>query len=206
MSWLRTETLANRCIDAPAYVKQPSIHTSEQPMVLLQGLPDTLCSPAMMEAVLEQAGIEDEIVRCCASPGSISSDRQREVIMTFASHRAATKCIAHFNGRSWCQRKVIARFTTSMGVPACAPLPRDFSETVAQTSTAEDTCISRPPGLSAFDVKKANAVLPPPGLSHIPCKEVCEERMDTMSTDDSTAAGVSDTEEEREDSQSPVSN
>lgn len=63
--------------------------------VSLRGLPDTVCTNvAYIEAMLEQAGLEDAVLDIArASPGVVR--------LSLAGTAAAKQCIAHFDGCPW---------------------------------------------------------------------------------------------------------
>lgn len=86
----------------PAYT--PAAQTQEPPLnldspqgppmpVLVSGLPPALCSKMCMEAVLEQAGLEDAVLGVEMSSG--------DAILHLSSWSAASQCLAHFNGCRW---------------------------------------------------------------------------------------------------------
>lgn len=66
--------------------------------VFVRGLPKNLCNGVCMEAILEQAGLEDAIVSCEAWPGASSG----EALIQLASWNAAELCARHFHGCRWC--------------------------------------------------------------------------------------------------------
>lgn len=64
--------------------------------VMIHGLPNGLLSEMMMEAMLQQAGI-DGVVSFSTKPGKPCGEAR----VTFYSQEAAQRCMAHFHGRQW---------------------------------------------------------------------------------------------------------
>eukprot|EP00928_Gymnodinium_smaydae_P011275 TRINITY_DN14182_c1_g1_i1.p1 TRINITY_DN14182_c1_g1~~TRINITY_DN14182_c1_g1_i1.p1 ORF type:complete len:302 (-),score=64.85 TRINITY_DN14182_c1_g1_i1:34-819(-) len=62
--------------------------------VLVRGLPEGLRDEAVLEVMLEQAGLETSL-------RGISEEPDGDIIIRLTSTRAAKQCIAHFNGRRW---------------------------------------------------------------------------------------------------------
>jgi len=69
----------------------PQFHVS------IKGLPNGICTKPMMEAVLEQAGLEDAVVSSEVQTGT----RCGHCILVLNGQQAVDKCIAHFSGRKW---------------------------------------------------------------------------------------------------------
>eukprot|EP00929_Paragymnodinium_shiwhaense_P103324 TRINITY_DN6675_c0_g1_i2.p1 TRINITY_DN6675_c0_g1~~TRINITY_DN6675_c0_g1_i2.p1 ORF type:complete len:293 (-),score=70.79 TRINITY_DN6675_c0_g1_i2:310-1188(-) len=65
--------------------------------VFVHGLPNNLCNSMMMEAMLEQAGLEDAIVSVEAWPGFQCG----EAVLRLATWEAAHFCLRHFEGCRW---------------------------------------------------------------------------------------------------------
>jgi len=65
--------------------------------VFVHGLPNNLCNSMMMEAILEQAGLEDAIVSVEAVPGS----QYGEAVLRLATWEAASYTLRHFDGCRW---------------------------------------------------------------------------------------------------------
>lgn len=65
--------------------------------VNLSGLPPALCRQNFLEAMLDQAGLENEIMGC------VLGDAQEtgKAVIYLASFNAALKCVQHFGGRRW---------------------------------------------------------------------------------------------------------
>jgi len=108
MSSKHGSTLENRggYTSAPAYLmpcaSSPSSHVSlsSQAVVILQGLPAALCSGAMLEATLDQAGLEEELITSQVVHAG-SQHGKSEVHATFKTVKAAKRCVRHFHGRQW---------------------------------------------------------------------------------------------------------
>lgn len=65
--------------------------------VNLQGLPYALCRQNFLEAMLDQAGLADDIMGCVLGE---DQDTGKAVIY-LANYNAALKCVQHFGGRRW---------------------------------------------------------------------------------------------------------
>jgi len=65
--------------------------------VNLQGLPPTLCRQPFLEAMLDQAGLADDIMGCV-----LGEDLETGTAVIYVSnYNAAVKCVQHFGGRRW---------------------------------------------------------------------------------------------------------
>jgi len=62
--------------------------------VEVSGLPKHLMSPMMMEATLEQAGLEKDVL-------NISLSKSGKTQINLSSRHAADACLEHFHGRNW---------------------------------------------------------------------------------------------------------
>jgi len=65
--------------------------------VLIHGMPNKLLTEDCMEAILQQAGLDEDVSEIKISKGSPCG----EVFLTFGNADAAELCISHFNGRHW---------------------------------------------------------------------------------------------------------
>jgi len=70
---------------------------STQVVVSIKGLPNGICSKPMMQAVLEQAGLEDYIVSSETQTGNLCG----HFLLTLNGQQAVDKCVEHFHGRKW---------------------------------------------------------------------------------------------------------
>jgi len=86
---------------APAAETSFSGYPQQEPQgpvaVNLQGLPYALCRQNFLEAMLDQAGLANEIMGCILGE---DQDTGKAVIY-LASYNAALKCVQHFGGRRW---------------------------------------------------------------------------------------------------------
>merc|ERR1719352_178637 len=74
------------------------VQESQGPVAVnLQGLPYALCRQNFLEAMLDQAGLANEIMGCILGE---DQDTGKAVIY-LASYNAALKCVQHFGGRRW---------------------------------------------------------------------------------------------------------
>jgi hypothetical protein len=64
--------------------------------VQISGLPNKLLTEIMMEAVLEQAGLDD-VLDLNLRPGKPAGS----MVVTFASTEMVERCVWHFTGRQW---------------------------------------------------------------------------------------------------------
>lgn len=81
---------------APQPTGMSVLQDSEGPVAVnVQGLPYALCRQNCLEAMLDQAGLADEVMGC-----SLGEDSGKAVIY-LASYDAAMKTVAHFGGRRW---------------------------------------------------------------------------------------------------------
>lgn len=72
-------------------------HKNSEETVLLQGLPNAMCSGPCFEAMLEQAGLQHDVVSQSIRTGSICG----EAVLKVVDRNAAARCIKHFHGRAW---------------------------------------------------------------------------------------------------------
>jgi hypothetical protein len=61
--------------------------------VVIKGLPKALCTDAFLETMLEQAGLESDVIESRCFPGHAR--------VGFHQKHAAKRCIDHFSGRQW---------------------------------------------------------------------------------------------------------
>eukprot|EP00928_Gymnodinium_smaydae_P010491 TRINITY_DN13961_c1_g5_i1.p1 TRINITY_DN13961_c1_g5~~TRINITY_DN13961_c1_g5_i1.p1 ORF type:complete len:288 (-),score=56.09 TRINITY_DN13961_c1_g5_i1:275-1072(-) len=134
-------------------VPRAPVHKAPHPehKVCIKHLPEKMRSPAMLEAMLEQIGVDREMTACDFAPKGV-------VVVAFQHAAAAKKCAKHFDGRRWSGNSgtpVIAEVEVAEHDDA-PPLPEPW---YAQTTLASDAsefvpgALPPPPGLS-----------PPPGL------------------------------------------
>lgn len=64
--------------------------------VMIHGLPNALLSEMMMEAMMQQAGV-DGVANFSAKLGKACG----EAVVSFYSYECAQKCMTHFHGRQW---------------------------------------------------------------------------------------------------------
>jgi hypothetical protein len=65
--------------------------------VLLTGLPAEMMSDIMMEAMLQQSGVDSAVINFNTRMGSMSG----EAVVKLKDRNAAQKCARHFDGRRW---------------------------------------------------------------------------------------------------------
>lgn len=90
--------------------------------VNLQGLPPALCRKNFLEAMLDQAGLADDIMGCVLGE---EQDAGKAVIY-LGNYNSAMKCVQHFGGRRWANagQLVTAQIAEGQGPPAAsAPAP-----------------------------------------------------------------------------------
>mmetsp|Transcript_48579 Transcript_48579/g.125218 ORF Transcript_48579/g.125218 Transcript_48579/m.125218 type:complete len:447 (-) Transcript_48579:517-1857(-) len=98
----------------PHYASEvASTATSEEPVcrVIVTGMPNKLLTDLMMEAVLQQAGLDSCVTGFSLKPGKPVG----EAIISFSSRMAAEHCMTHFSGCQWDQsgKGVSARVISS---------------------------------------------------------------------------------------------
>lgn len=65
--------------------------------VNLQGLPYALCRQNFLEAMLDQAGLANDIMGCVLG----EEQETGKAVIYLANYNSALKCVQHFNGRRW---------------------------------------------------------------------------------------------------------
>lgn len=68
-----------------------------QPAILLRGLPIAVCTPNMLSAMIQQAGLSDHVLQKQVVIGKQCG----EVLLTMDSMRTANYCFGHFHGCCW---------------------------------------------------------------------------------------------------------
>jgi hypothetical protein len=99
---------------------------SDVTMVLIRGLPSELCNLVSMEAVLQQAGIADEVESCEPYPGEIEGSCG-EARVGLRGKAAVDKCFNHFQDMTW-----HATITVSVQVMGPAALKKSFTPLVEE--------------------------------------------------------------------------
>jgi hypothetical protein len=79
---------------SPAVPTTTTSATSSKYEVEVSGLPKHLMNPMMLEATLEQAGLEKNVL-------NISLVKSGKVQIIMSNRRAADACLEHFHGRNW---------------------------------------------------------------------------------------------------------
>lgn len=80
---------------APVPCMSPS--SAQTSTVLLHSMPNNLCNEACIEAILDQAGLEDQLVSCDVQQGSHGG----EAVLHLSSWNAANQAVRHFQGCRW---------------------------------------------------------------------------------------------------------
>eukprot|EP00930_Biecheleria_cincta_P039240 TRINITY_DN26999_c0_g1_i1.p1 TRINITY_DN26999_c0_g1~~TRINITY_DN26999_c0_g1_i1.p1 ORF type:complete len:396 (-),score=82.45 TRINITY_DN26999_c0_g1_i1:331-1518(-) len=200
-----------RPVARPAYVLPGRTAASAAKVeVVIKGLPKALCTEAFLETMLEQAGLESDVIESRCSPG-----RAR---VGFNDRHAAKRCIDHFSGRQWGGPSAELVVATLVGAPAkvgnaafmpgllknpsalvrSSPLemvPEDVFCSKARTHS-EDTDTT----VASSSSNGASLEVSPPGMS-----PYCSPEKDPAAgTDASTADGASDVGEQEERLPAPV--
>jgi len=84
--------------------------------VNLSGLPPALCRRNFLEAMLDQAGLADEIMGCVLG----EEQETGTAVIYLANFSAALRCVQHFGGRSWAGAPVVAEVAKGQSPPAVA--------------------------------------------------------------------------------------
>jgi hypothetical protein len=122
-------------------------------VVTVRGLPNGICTRPMMEAVLEQAGLEDSIVSSEAHTGNLCG----HFVLTLSSQQAIDKCVGHFHGCKWDASGAVVVSVESQQMQPRVARKSAVSAVVAPSSSgSEAEC-----GVSDDDQE---IVLAPPGL------------------------------------------
>lgn len=87
--------------------------------VNLQGLPAALCRQNFLEAMLDQAGLADDIQGCVLGE---EQDAGKAVIY-LANYNAAAKCVQHFGGRRWANAGPAVTATIAEGQDSAQSVP-----------------------------------------------------------------------------------
>lgn len=124
--------MAMESLSADTPSVQPTQDRRGSSPVLLRNLPASLCTAACMDVMLEQAGVDDDLISCDFQAGEGGG----EALLTFANWEAAEQCVKHFHGCQWdsAGRPVTAEFGPAPGMwcdagfPACKAVDKtDFA-------------------------------------------------------------------------------
>eukprot|EP00928_Gymnodinium_smaydae_P080810 TRINITY_DN64432_c0_g1_i1.p1 TRINITY_DN64432_c0_g1~~TRINITY_DN64432_c0_g1_i1.p1 ORF type:complete len:355 (-),score=42.81 TRINITY_DN64432_c0_g1_i1:351-1415(-) len=135
--------------------KQKETHEDENNPILvrLSHLPRQMRCNAMVEAMMEQAGLEKVLQRCDVA----SHD---SVLLYFADRKAAEACVRHCNGRLWGGTAIVAAIDASSVAPTSrhgksamdaakpAAVPRRRTASEETTATSSDQ-LPPPPGFAS---------------------------------------------------------
>lgn len=162
--------------------------TTEQ-TVLLQGLPNALCSQACLEAMIQQAGLQREVLSHSIRPGSPCG----EAVLRITGRAAVARCMKHFHGRAWDSSGILVSATKM------APPPGLHSATTAlepcdHLSAAQvPRTVGVPPATKLAPMPHVSSakVAPPPGLG-----EICATK--DADTEESTDAGASEADDNQD--------
>jgi len=97
---------------SPAKASSGSEKQSAGDVVAIKGIPNAMLTDAMMEAILEQAGLEAATVSFTTRQGSVCGD----ATIKLSSNSAAQQCIRHFHGCQWAASGVV--ITAQLSSPA----------------------------------------------------------------------------------------
>lgn len=109
-------------------------------VVLLKNVPNGLCTRSMMDAVLQQAGFEDDVVSVDAR--KTVGERFGQVRLTMTSQFKADLCVRHFGGRAWDNNE--GHRTKTIPIQACfeerrETSPQDMSQDVEAFASSVTT-------------------------------------------------------------------
>eukprot|EP00928_Gymnodinium_smaydae_P001634 TRINITY_DN10592_c0_g1_i1.p1 TRINITY_DN10592_c0_g1~~TRINITY_DN10592_c0_g1_i1.p1 ORF type:complete len:285 (-),score=45.51 TRINITY_DN10592_c0_g1_i1:41-895(-) len=82
--------------------------------VRISYLIDKMRSAAMLEVMMEQIGIEDDLIAC-------DHDTSKDVILSFRSKEAAMLCVNHFDRRTWSDDSAPTLAVLEAAKESCAP-------------------------------------------------------------------------------------
>jgi len=199
MSWSSASSCSGsfQMLDrTPAYTSTSSTSLMTQPpkvKVLLRYMPQELCTDLMIEAMLDQADLEDAVLRSVVTKDRCSREELCEVLLTFGTRHEAKKCVAHFHGRKWAAAGIpVAASIATPGTKDASATQKRVLEAVAECSReCPGENLEPPPGLANISCAPATSVLAPPGLQESK-KEGRKESRDSQCAEDSTDTGTSD--------------
>jgi len=186
----------------PAYIctSSSSLMTKQPEVtVLLRYMPKELCTDLMIEAMLDQADLEDTVLRSVVRKDRCFREELCEVLLTFGTRHEAKKCMAHFHGRQWAAAGVpVAASIAKQGTKDASASQKRVLEPVAEISgPCPGENLEPPPGLAHISCAPAASVLAPPGLQESE-KEGRKEFGDNQCAEDSTDTGTSDADDDHE--------
>jgi hypothetical protein len=128
--------------------------------VILEYLPLTLCRQNFLEAMLDQAGLVDDVI------GVVLGDAQETGMaqITVTNWNAAVRCVAHFDGRSWDQAGNPVRATVSEEY-----LPQPIPNSKSPKAAAHGRNRKRTSSRSSTDSWKMDNLVLPPSPQVMPC-------------------------------------
>jgi len=138
----------------PPVSPAPSNRPSARVNVHVYGLPNNLCNTMCMEAVIEQAGLEEFVISCEAWPGNSHG----EATIQLVTRDAGEQCLRHFHGCRWCSSGTVVAAEMGHSSPGAwtdAPLdgivtpPPEPSHWRSQADFAQDNRV--PMGSSSSD-------------------------------------------------------
>jgi len=150
------------------------VHDRELPstQVVIRRLPNGICTRPMMQAVLEQAGLEDSIVSSEAHTGNPCG----HFVLTLSSQQAIDKCVEHFHGCKWDASGAVVVSVESqqmqprvaMKSAVSAVVAPSFSGSEAQCGGSDDDqeIVLAPPGLERSSIQASSLHWAKP---HKPC-------------------------------------
>jgi len=128
------------------------------------GMPNSVCTRICMEAVFEQAGLADSIVKFHAKQGSPCG----KVTVTLLGENAATQCTKHFQGRQWDPSGAlvcVAILCVRSPPQAKAAAPMRL-QTVKKASDVEAPQQAPSEAAATKAVKASDSMMLPPGLEY----------------------------------------
>lgn len=124
---------------AAAEVDYSACMSAAHAIVCLQGLPNALCTPSMIQAVLQQAGLARSVVGGRVRQGAPCG----EALVTLANRQAAEVCAKHFQGHGWdasgtLVSALLVSPPASWGSSDCPPSPALIQSLASQAQVAQD--------------------------------------------------------------------
>lgn len=90
--------------------------------VNLRGLPPALCHQNFLEAMLDQAGLADDIIVC-----SLGEDHEAgTAVIYLGTYSAAAECMRHFGGRRWAKEGPSVTAEMAKGLVLSPPAPSNL--------------------------------------------------------------------------------
>jgi hypothetical protein len=109
----------------------PWLSRTEQHIVTVHGLPNALLVDSCLEAILQQAGLQNDVASFSTKRGSPCG----EAVVVLSSADAAQRCVKHFDKRRWDPSGTAVK--ARLLAPEAPAKPRRRCDTVDTTASTE---------------------------------------------------------------------